>query len=586
MSVTCQHTMRVPFPLSHIQIACNGVYLALPFVRTSIGVWSLDKLFCKPLELEGHRHKASAMCFGPSHFPTKLCTAAEDYIIVWDLEKAKIMKDTGQQIRGQIIGTTLGFISYCCFSPDESQVAVCRDLDVLILSSLEEKLCVTLEGHDARVTCAEFCPHYSSTLVTAAEDRTFKVWNIKQGSLIYQSTIISSSPFLCLAMNPSEEQFAIGTADGQVRVYDLSDGNGFRCLHQLDVEKIIQKQKTLRHKVTEEEAALGIFKGIIFILIEPLTISSQPSWKQSQRPGGQQEQSADDDIEESEVGSAILGLHYSYQQVVQSQENGAKLHFMKHDETLVRDLLTAAPLLTIGTTGAVVQVNAKTLEQDLYFNLQSPLNCEPNMESSISVAGSCAFSSTTDLTKTWCVVGSLFENIAQVLLVSHSQPVDQQQSLDQLTGGIAGLSTQGPDVTKEEDNAQGDITVLSDVPLLPNSLLRAELVPKSKESKGSPSVKKGVLLPSKKSSVLDNQPLTFKNKVKSSGYTEAPRRTMFQPKTGSSKATSSPKTGKSSGLKKLEKEYPVTSAPPTHLHVKLDVEEKPVPIQCVKFSDN
>ena len=44
-----------------------------------------------------------------------------------------------------------------------------------------------------------------------------QVWNISDGTLVYQSTIISASPFLCLAMNPLQEHFALGTADGQVR---------------------------------------------------------------------------------------------------------------------------------------------------------------------------------------------------------------------------------------------------------------------------------------------------------------------------------------------------------------------------------
>ena len=33
----------------------------------------------------------------------------------------------------------------------------------------------TLEGHNGNVTCAEFCPHYRSTLVSISEDRTYKV---------------------------------------------------------------------------------------------------------------------------------------------------------------------------------------------------------------------------------------------------------------------------------------------------------------------------------------------------------------------------------------------------------------------------
>lgn len=32
-----------------------------------------------------------------------------------------------------------------------------------------------LEGHDGLVTAAEFCPHYTATLVSISEDRTFKV---------------------------------------------------------------------------------------------------------------------------------------------------------------------------------------------------------------------------------------------------------------------------------------------------------------------------------------------------------------------------------------------------------------------------
>jgi len=32
-----------------------------------------------------------------------------------------------------------------------------------------------LEGHSGNVNCAEFCPHYTSTVVSAADDRTFRV---------------------------------------------------------------------------------------------------------------------------------------------------------------------------------------------------------------------------------------------------------------------------------------------------------------------------------------------------------------------------------------------------------------------------
>jgi len=39
----------------------------------------------------------------------------------------------------------------------------------------ESKVKAVLEGHLGNVNCAEFCPHYTSTLVSASDDRTFRV---------------------------------------------------------------------------------------------------------------------------------------------------------------------------------------------------------------------------------------------------------------------------------------------------------------------------------------------------------------------------------------------------------------------------
>jgi len=33
-----------------------------------------------------------------------------------------------------------------------------------------------LEGHSGNVNCAEFCPHYTATMVSVSDDRTFRVW--------------------------------------------------------------------------------------------------------------------------------------------------------------------------------------------------------------------------------------------------------------------------------------------------------------------------------------------------------------------------------------------------------------------------
>ena len=75
------------------------------------------------------------------------------------------------------------------------------------------------------------------------QQNLFKVWNVEELSLVYQSTIITASPFISMTMNLHVPQVAIGTADGVVRVYDLSDGKEFRCVHKVDVGKIMDKYR-------------------------------------------------------------------------------------------------------------------------------------------------------------------------------------------------------------------------------------------------------------------------------------------------------------------------------------------------------
>ena len=56
----------------------------------------------------------------------------------------------------------------------------------MLLFIQEEHVIAELEGHQSRVNCAEFSPYYTSTLVTAGDDRTFKV------SISLRSTKINS----------------------------------------------------------------------------------------------------------------------------------------------------------------------------------------------------------------------------------------------------------------------------------------------------------------------------------------------------------------------------------------------------------
>ncbi|KAM9345475.1 WD repeat-containing protein 27 [Symphorus nematophorus] len=111
-------------------------------------------------------------------------------------------------------------------------------------------------------------------------------------------------------------------------------------------------------------------------------------------------------------------------------------------------------------------------------------------------------------------------------------------------------------------------SVFPSSPLLPKSPLKAEF--KKKKEPNHPKNKGGI----------QEQPLVFHSKVKSSGYNSAPRRIMFSPKTNIQKHPSSKKAAKNTGL--LLREYPADSAAPTVPHIHLSTGSKPV--YCLQYS--
>ena len=108
--------------------------------------------------------------------------------------------------------------------------------------------------------------------------------------------------------------------------------------------------------------------------------------------------------------------------------------------------------------------------------------------------------------------------------------------------------------------------------------------------------------------------LVFQEKIKSSGYSAAPRyeksignlgcisfrvivlmclyvfsfyrQGMFQPQINKTKGATPPKNDKDSKSKMATKEYPVTCDPPTKVKVKLDIAERPTSTNTIQFSGN
>ncbi|XP_064602272.1 WD repeat-containing protein 27-like isoform X2 [Liolophura sinensis] len=564
---------------SDVPTACDGQHLVLPVSKAVVGVWNMQDLTAEPLPLVGHHREISAICLGHSSLPKLVCSAASYYIIVWDIHNATQCHQRGETIKGTIVGTSLGNVQCVAFNPDDSLLAAAVQNQVLILSAKTEKLIATLEGHTALVTSVQFCPHYTFTVVSVSEDRTFKVWNVKELSLVYQSSIISGSPFISMAMNPNKEQVAIGTTDGQLRIYDMTDGNGFRCLHHLDVVKIASRINCGREEAEKSSELNG-----------PVTVSSRPSWQRDLTQSGYDNSADETDV--TERGCAILGLCYSYQGETTAAATDMPA-FIQRENTTVRELLTSAPLLVVGTSTGLLQVNAFTLEVYQYWSLQNPIPSANGSGSTSVMTASSVYLTQGKQQQVWCILGSLFQNKIHILrwdLVTPQKPVSMvmppvDASLSDRMCQLMTLSDDKGDFPGEETV----ITILSHAPLLENSILKSELLPKQKNGakpvtgKGKSSNPATKKLPGS----VSDQPLTFKSKVKSSGYTAAPRKGMFNPQTNVNKGKlPGKKPSPSLSDRLVMKEYPIDDGAPVHFCTSVCVAERPTPINSLTFSDD
>lgn len=605
MDVVHVHSQRVGFTPAHVQLACDGTYLALPLTRTSVGVWSLQDIQCKPLELVGHSKILRSLALGSVNSPKQLVSAAEDYVIIWNLQYARQQFEKGEKIKGRVIGTTLGYVQYCAFNPTDSLIAVCSGFEVIILQATRQSKVAVLEGHNGIVTAAEFCPHYSSTLVSISEDRTFKVWNLEDLTLVYQSPILTASPFLSVSMSLTEPHVAIGAADGVVREFDLTDGNGFRCLHQLDVNKIINRHRD-DNFITKTATETG-----------PVTISSRPTWKQQAelQATGMVQDNTEDTVE---AGSSVLSLYYTYLQRDGLSRPGTTvsrdLPFLQNKSNVVNDLLASSPLLMVGTTAGLLHVNAKTLDSGRFVDFQEPLCCETSLNNDqkvLNAAGCVVFGQSGD-NKIWCIIGSPFQNVVHVLRWNQPHTSPNHQSSKQASPRPSQLSSQQAKVRRSwsmndahiaanlkdverrfsalecsstatnslSQQAYTEITVLSKAAMLDDSPLRAEITIKPRDTKDRKP--RDFVTPPRKGSITDNQPVTFKTKIKSSGYTAAPRMTMFKPQTNASKA----KTPTKSSAKPVRtREYPMHGSPPASFSQKVEVAERPTAVNAIQISD-
>ncbi|KAJ8045395.1 WD repeat-containing protein 27 [Holothuria leucospilota] len=221
-------------------------------------------------------------------------------------------------------------------------------------------------------------------------------------------------------------------------------------------------------------------------------------------------------------------------------------------------------------------IHTKSFEGEV-VSFQDSIMSAPDLQPKpIPVATSFAFGALQDSKKVWCVTMSAFQNSLEVMHINIPSKSGPETIVDKFS----------EQCSISDETTKAEISVIANVPLLENSILRSEmhqtsaaaLLPKAKSKK--PTSQKGV----------QNQPLTFQRKIKSSGYSSAPRTKMFSPNTSQGKTSfsKSKKSQPSSGTnhRNLLKEFPMNADPPNTLKYSLTVADQPVSISDLNFSDD
>ncbi|NXQ13386.1 WDR27 protein, partial [Peucedramus taeniatus] len=501
-------------------LACSHHHCAFPVSRNELCVWNTAT--AQPLYLSGHHYSISALSFGSKTNPLLVCSASHECVIVWNLDECTQKVQEGFTPRGIVIATLLGMVLHIRFSPDDQQVAVCAGNQIYMLSAKNEAILAELDGHLAPVTAAEFCTWEKSMLISVSEDRTFKARKLYL--IIFN--------FLNLKVwNYSTSQI----------IYQSGIITAFPLLSLL----IDEENKQIITGCAEGQ--LWIFSLISdhnYRCIAHIDLKKEQEkfcnkvWKSGKEIGEGQNNSklckTDNMRPEGSVETSLPIL------LIERCDFFVCFH---NEENTYSSQNTS--YFWIGTSTGLLIINLAN------FELEALLSYRDYSDLSIRIAGSCALTRKAANGKVLCLITSMFEDMIAVLEVNLPALVRTQHSDSLPCGNEKSLSV---------------IASSYIFPFLSNIInVFCKLN----------------YFPTGVRSTVKNKPLVFHNKIKSSGYTAAPRMAMFSPNINLKKKEASEwKTS----CKCKNKEYPLESYPPSKYEKEISVSCKPTPIFCVQYS--
>ena len=163
--------------------------------------------------------RISSMIFFPvtNRNIARLYIATVERVFVWEI--STIYKDVTKEKRNDSdLGPRTTILEQhiqkdaMAISATANCFAVSLGKNAVIYDAKTHSAKCRFEGHYGTINAMTFfTPHADHVLITVGEDRTFKIWDCEEQSLLYQSSVISSSPFLTVAIDPLFPHIALGT---------------------------------------------------------------------------------------------------------------------------------------------------------------------------------------------------------------------------------------------------------------------------------------------------------------------------------------------------------------------------------------
>ncbi|XP_053769512.1 WD repeat-containing protein 27 isoform X5 [Desmodus rotundus] len=366
---------------SPVPLAFRAPLCAFPARSHGLCVRSSEDPAGQLLILRGHRDPVTAVAFGNTGSPLLVCSASQDCVTMWRLDECREQALRGVDPHGVVLSALPGKARCVRYRPDDRAAAVCTGNQVLVLDVEARSVLAQLQGHQGPVTAAEFCARQPHVVISVSEDRCFRVWDCRAGSLVYSSPVLTAAPLLSLSVDEESQLLVAGSAEGQLCACSLVEGHRYRCVTRVD----------LRKKVESFRAR---------------TVGPRPcGWPEgSELPSANAPGRGD----EVEATLPVLGLARCDLARVRGPDRG-----------LNSPSAGNARCLWIGSSTGSFMLNLAS------FELEAVLHYQDFRNLSIQVAGSCAVMSGGD--KAFCLLASMFGGEIVLLEVDLAALVRSQQ---------------------------------------------------------------------------------------------------------------------------------------------------------------